>query len=80
MKGCITLKIREVIEKLNDGMKAAALVKKLGLADKRMREELKTLGFEYSNSNKTWGGNEQSQQYIDNSLYLTMFHLKIIGV
>lgn len=57
------------MDRLNDGTKASALAKELGLADKRMREELKALGFEYSNSNKAWGGDEQSQQYLDTSIF-----------
>lgn len=69
MKGCITLRIREVLERLNNGTKAAALAKELNLADKRFREEMKKLGFEYSNSTKAWGGDDQSQQYLDNSIF-----------
>lgn len=69
MKGCITLKIREVLERLNNGTKAAALAKELNLADKRFREEMKKLGFEYSNSTKAWDGDEESEQYLDKSIF-----------
>lgn len=63
------MKIREVIEKLNNGTKAAALAKELGLADKRFREGMKKLGFEYSNSTKVWDGNEEAEQYLDKSIF-----------
>ncbi|HHZ5407438.1 TPA: hypothetical protein ACWJ98_005454 [Bacillus cereus] len=63
------MKIREVIDKLNNGTKAAALAKELGLADKRFRGELKNIGFEYSNSTKAWGGDGESQQYLDKSIF-----------
>lgn len=63
------MKVREVIERLNNGTKAAALAKELGLADKRFREELKKLGFEYSNSLKAWGGGEDAGKYLDISIF-----------
>lgn len=63
------MEIREVIDKLNNGTKAAALAKELGLADKRFRGELKKIGFEYSNSTKAWGGDEESQKYLDKSIF-----------
>lgn len=69
VKGCITLKIREVLERLNNGTKAAALSKELNLADKRFREGMKKLGFEYSNSTKAWDGNEDAEQYLDKSIF-----------
>lgn len=69
MKGCVTLKIREVLEKLNNGTKAAALAKELNLADKRFREGMKKLGFEYSNSTKVWDGDEESEKYLDKSIF-----------
>lgn len=58
-----------MIDKLNNGKKAAALAKELGLADKRFRGELKKIGFEYSNSTKAWGGDGESQQYLDKSIF-----------
>ncbi|HFK1442258.1 TPA: hypothetical protein ACGXMF_005785 [Bacillus cereus] len=63
------MEIREVIDKLNNGTKAAVLAKELGLADKRFREELKKLGFEYSNSTKAWDGDEESEKYLDKSIF-----------
>ncbi|MGD2278424.1 hypothetical protein [Bacillus wiedmannii] len=63
------MKIREVIDKLNNGTKAAALAKELNLADKRFREGMKKLGFEYSNSTKAWDGDEESEQYLDKSIF-----------
>ncbi|MEH6933933.1 hypothetical protein [Bacillus sp. JJ783] len=63
------MKIREVLDKLNNGTKAAALAKELNLADKRFREGMKKLGFEYSNSSKAWDGDEESEQYLDKSIF-----------
>ncbi|EJR94664.1 hypothetical protein IKO_05932 [Bacillus cereus VDM034] len=63
------MKIRGVLEKLNNGTKAAALAKELNLADKRFREGMKKLGFEYSNSTKAWDGNEEAEKYLDNSIF-----------
>ncbi|PGW47226.1 hypothetical protein COE14_28025 [Bacillus thuringiensis] len=63
------MNIREVLEKLNNGTKAAALAKELNLADKRFREGMKKLGFEYSNSTKAWDGDEESEQYLDKSIF-----------
>ncbi|EJR08123.1 hypothetical protein II9_05684 [Bacillus cereus MSX-D12] len=63
------MKIREVLEKLNNGTKAAALAKELNLADKRFREGMKKLGFEYSNSTKAWDGDDEAEQYLDKSIF-----------
>ncbi|QWH20950.1 hypothetical protein EXW62_28735 (plasmid) [Bacillus mycoides] len=63
------MEIREVLERLNNGTKAAALAKELNLADKRFREEMKKLGFGYSNSTKAWDGDEESEQYLDKSIF-----------
>ncbi|MCU4765574.1 hypothetical protein OCF08_26700 [Bacillus cereus] len=63
------MNIREVLEKLNNGTKAVALAKELNLADKRFREGMKKLGFGYSNQTKAWEGNEESQQYLDKSIF-----------
>lgn len=63
------MKVREVIERLNNGTKAAALAKELNVADKRFREELKKIGFEYSNSLKAWSGGENAGEYLDKSVF-----------
>ncbi|MFB5574188.1 hypothetical protein [Bacillus paranthracis] len=63
------MKVREVIERLNNGTKAAALAKELNIADKRFREELKKIGFEYSNSLKAWSGGEDAGKYLDKSVF-----------
>ena len=63
------MNVGEVIEKLNSGTKAAELAKELNVGDKRMREELKRLGFEYSNSTKKWSGNDTSEKCLDINIY-----------
>lgn len=63
------MNVGEVIEKLNSGTKAAELAKELNVGDKRMREELKKLGFEYSNSTKKWSGNDTSEKCLDVNIY-----------
>ncbi|MBH0357251.1 hypothetical protein [Bacillus toyonensis] len=63
------MKVGEVIERLNNGTKAAALAKELNVADKRFREGLKKIGFEYSNSLKAWGGGEDAEEYLDKSVF-----------
>lgn len=63
------MNVGEVIEKLNSGTKAAELAKELNVGDKRMREELKRLGFEYSNSTKKWSGNDTSEECLGVNIY-----------
>lgn len=63
------MSVGEVIERLNSGTKAAALAKELHVSDKKMREALKKLGFQYSNSTRSWTGDEASQEWIGHNIY-----------
>ncbi|PFZ89509.1 hypothetical protein COL70_17310 [Bacillus pseudomycoides] len=63
------MKVKEVLDRLNDGTKAVDLAKELNVNDKRLRQVLNGLGFSYNTSLRMWGGAEVTSKYFDKSIF-----------
>jgi hypothetical protein len=63
------MKIREVIETLNNGKRTAVLGKEIGVSEKRFRAALKAAGYSYDNSAKHWYFSGEGDEPLDKSIF-----------
>jgi Ribbon-helix-helix domain len=63
------MKIREVIETLNNGKRTAVLGKEIGVSEKRFRAALKAAGYSYDNSAKHWYFSGEGDEPLEKSIF-----------